>query len=153
MRIYNLSPRLYNIFFFLIRCTIIYSTFRYVIYLHVFCGNNMDRKRHCYNIMHLIYHNSNLSYTGIKLYYRLIYVNLTNITYDYTYLYLFWQHICIHRCGIPGCIYMVDLLCCFYYHVSSSVPCFDMKYIYYFVIYLGQGDHFYPIIMIHILIL
>ena len=65
MCIYNQSLRLYKIVFFLIRCRIIYSMFRYVIYLHVLCGNNTDRKRHCYNNMHLIYHISNLSYTCI----------------------------------------------------------------------------------------
>ena len=63
MCIYNPSLRLYTIFFFLIRCKIIYSMFRYVIYLHVLCGNNTDRKRHCYNNRHLIYHRSNLLYT------------------------------------------------------------------------------------------
>ena len=154
MCIYNQSLCLYKIFVFLIRCKIIYSMFPYyVIYLHLLCGNNTDRKRHCYNNRHLIYHRSNLSYTCIQLYCSFIYVNLTNITYDYTYLYLFWLYLYIHRYGTPGCIYKIDLLCYFYYHVSSCVPCFDMKCIYHFVIYLGQSNHFDPIIMNHTLIL
>ena len=119
MFIYNQSLSLYKIFLFLIRCTITYPMFQYVICLHVFCRNNTDRKRHCHTNMPLIYHNSTLSYTCIKLHYRFVYVDLTNTTYDNTYLYLFWLHLCIYRFGTPGCIYMIDLLCYFYYHVSS----------------------------------
>ena len=133
MCIYNQSLRLYKIVFFLFRCKIMYSMFRYVIYLHVLCENNTDRKRHCYNNMHLIYHRSNLSYTCIQLLYcSFIYVDLNNTTHDYTYLYLGWLHLYIHRYGTPGCIYKIDLLYYFYYHVSSCVPCFYMKCIYHF---------------------
>ena len=154
MCIYNKSVRLYKIFVFLISCKIVYSMFRYVIYLHILCGNNTGRKRHCYNNMHLIYHRSNLSYTCIQLLYcSFIYIDLNNTTYEYTYLYLCWLHLYIHRYGTPGCIYKIDLLCYFYYHISSCVPCLDMKCIYHFVIYLAQSNNIYPIIMNHTLIL
>ena len=104
--------------------------------------------------MHLIYHISNLSYACIQLLYcSFIYVDLNNTTYDYTYLYLCWLYLSIHRYGTPGCIYKMDLLCYFYYYISSCVPCFDMKCIYHCVIYLGQSNNLYPIIMNHTLIL
>ena len=72
--------------------------FRYVIYLHVFCGNNTDKRVNViiiciWSITIQIFHIC----TCIKLYYTLIYVDITNITYDNVFdlitIQIFYIHI------------------------------------------------------------